>query len=113
MRRTFFRLKVALIAAIPLEAVNFWVVGYPAATHPVFRFAQNPAIALQWYVLHLPGIIAVDRSFYLRRHAPFDSIVLFIAGYLGTVLLLLLVFWIARLISSLVRKTQAPVSRAA
>jgi hypothetical protein len=113
VRRTHPRLKIALIAAFPLEAINFWVVGYPAATHPIFRFAQNPAVALQWYVLHLPGIIASDRSIYLRRHATLDSIVLFILGYIGTVILLLAIFWFGRILSRAVHRMSSPVSRAA
>lgn len=106
------RLKLALIAALPIEAVNFWVVGYPADTHSVSRVSQYAAVALQWYVLHLPGIIASDRSIYLREHAAIDSVVLFISGYIGTVLLLLAILWFARLAFLALHKLSSPLRHA-
>ena len=53
--------KLALVAAIPIELINFFVIGYPADPRSVSTASQSPAIALQWYVFHLPGIIASDR----------------------------------------------------
>lgn len=113
MRTTHPRLKFALIAALPLEAVNFWIVGYPAAVHPTFQLAQNPAVALQWYVLHLAGIIAIDHSIALRKYPRLDSVLLFIGGYIGTTILLLLILSIARIISWAFRKASHPLRRPA
>ena len=107
------RLKLALLVALPLEIINFWVVGYPAATHSISRLSQNPAIALQWYLLHLPGIIAIDRSIYLREHAFLDSVVLFIAGFIMTSVLLLALLWLTGLARRLLRKLSSPMKQAA
>lgn len=90
-------LKLSLLAALPVEAVNFWVVGYPAGTNTLSSLSQSAGVALQWYVLHLPGIIASDRSIFLRQHLWAGSLVLFLVGYVETALLLLFLLWIARL----------------
>jgi len=103
----------ALLAAIPLEVVNFWVIGYPAAMHPVSHLSQNPAVALQWYVIHLGGIIVSDHSVYLREHAALDSIVFFIAGYTSSAILLLAILWLAGLVRRTLRKLSSPLKQAA
>jgi len=112
VRTKHSKLNRALIAALLVEGFNFWVIGYPAATHPIFRLSQNPAVALQWYVLHLPGIIVSDHSIYLRAHAAVDSVVLFLAGYIDTVILLLAILWIAWMLAR-VRSKFSPVRRPA
>ncbi len=113
MRRKYPRLRLALLAALPLEAINFWVIGYPASTPPVSRLSQDPAVALQWYLLHLGGIIAADRSHYLRQHATLVSIVLFIAGYIGSAIVLLAVLWFAGLARRTFRRLSSPLKQAA
>ena len=113
MRRKFPRLKRAFLVALPLEAVNFWVIGYPASNHSFSHLSQNAAVALQWYLLHLSGIIAVDRSPYLRLHPTLVSIVLFTAGYIGTALLLFVILWFAGLARRTLRKLSSPVKQAA
>jgi hypothetical protein len=107
------RLLLALALSLPLEAINYWVIGYPADTHSISRAAQYPAVALQWYLLHLPGIIAGDRSIYLREHHPFHAVVLFVAGFIDFALFLLLFFWLARLARRTLRKLSSPQKQTA
>jgi hypothetical protein len=108
VRSRHTRLKHALFAAIPLEAINFWIIGYPAGTHSISRASQNAAVALQWYLLHLPGIIATDRSIYLQHHAILSSTVLFLAGLIDTALLVLLLLWLTGLAHRALRKLSSP-----
>jgi hypothetical protein len=89
--------KMALISAIPLEVINFFVVGYPADPHSVSTASQYPAIALQWYLFHLPGIVASDRIVFLREHSRLDSLVLFIAGFVDTTIFLAAALWTVHL----------------
>lgn len=97
MRTPHSRLRLSLVLALPLEIINYWVVGYPAGGHGLAGATQSAAVALLWYVFHLPGVIAGDRIIYLREHHPILAIVLFIAGFIDTALFLLALFWIARL----------------
>ena len=108
MRTRHSRLRLALLLSLPVEAINFWIIGYPAGSHAISRAAQHPAVALQWYVLHLPGIIAGDRSIYLREHHPILAVVLFMAGLIDTTLLLLFLFWLAKLARRTLRKLSSP-----
>ena len=105
-------LKLALISAIPIEFINFFVVGYPANPSSVSSASQYPAVALQWYLLHLPGIIASDRSLYLRQHSRLDSVVLFLAGLVCTTLFLAFVFWLFRLATTALHKLSSPLRHA-
>jgi hypothetical protein len=107
-----FNLKTALLAALPIEIVNFWVVGYPAGSNGLISASQNAAIALQWYLLHLPGVIASDRSIFLRTHPGACSIVLFIAGFIDTTILLALAIWAARLALRTLSKLSSPMKAA-
>ena len=107
------RLRLALALSLPLEAINFWVVGYPAGSHAISRAAQYASVALQWYVLHFPGIVAGDRSIYLREHHPFHAVVLFVAGFIDFALFLLLFFWLARLARRTLRKLSSPQKQTA
>lgn len=105
-------LKLAFVAAIPVEIINFFVVGYPADPHPLSTASQYPAVALQWYLFHLPGIIASDRLLFLRVHARLDSLVLFLAGFLATTIFLTLVLWLVRLAILALRKLSSPLRHA-
>ena len=105
-------LKAALIAALPIEIVNFWVVGYPAGANGLTSASQSAAVALQWYLLHLPGVIASDRIAPLRENAFACSFVLFIVGYIDTVILLALIIWAARLALRTLRKLSSPMKHA-
>lgn len=104
--------RLALIASIPIELLNFFVVGYPAAPRSISTASQYPAIALQWYVFHLPGIIASDRSIFLREHARLDSLVLFIAGLVCTALFLAFFVWLFKLATTALRKLSSPLKHA-
>ena len=105
-------LKAALLAAIPIEIVNFWVVGYPAGTRGLSSSSQSAALALQWYVLHLPGIIASDRSIFLRAHPVPCSLMLLLIGYIDTVILLCAILWATRLTLHTLRKLSSPLKHA-
>lgn len=95
--------KIALLAALPIEIVNFLVVGYPTAEHSITTINQSAAVALQWDLLHLPALIAIDRIQLLREHADACSIIFFIAGYIDTALLLAAVLAFARLSRRLIK----------
>lgn len=99
--------------AFLLEAINFWIVGDPAASHPITRASQNAAVALQWDVLHLPGIVATDHSISLRQHPPLNYTVLFLTGFIDTAGIVLLVFWLAGLARRAPRNLSSPMKEAA
>jgi hypothetical protein len=105
-------LKLASGAAIPIEVVNFWIVGYPADTHPFSAASHYAAIALQWYVIHLPAIFASDHSLLLRENATACSIVVFFAGYIDTVILLAIALWILRVALHALHKLSSPLRHA-
>ncbi len=113
MRTSHPRLRRALLISLPLEVINFWVIGYPAGPHPLSRLAEIPAFALQWYLIHLPGIIIGDRIIYIREHHAIESAVFFFAGFIDTALLLLLLFWLAGLARRTLRKLSSPRSQLA
>lgn len=105
-------LKLALLMALSIEVVNFWLIGYPAATHPLSKASQYPAVALQWDVLHLPGIILSDRIVFLREHPSACSVALWISGFLDTAILLAFLIWISRLALRALRKRSSPLTPA-
>jgi hypothetical protein len=107
------RLRLALLISLPLEVINFWVIGYPAGPHRFSRAAENPGVALQWYLAHLPGIIIGDRSVYIREHHAIESVIFFFAGFIDTALLLLFILWLAGLARRTVRKLSSPMKELA
>ena len=109
MRSNF---KAALLAAIPFEVVNFWLVGYPAGTSGLSSSSQSAGLALQWYVFHLPGIIASDRSIFLRAHPVVCSLLLMLTGYIDTVLLLWAIIGATRLTLHTLRRLSFPMKHA-
>jgi hypothetical protein len=102
------RLRLGLPISLALEVINFWVIGYPAGPHRISRAAENPGVALQWYLAHLPAIIIGDRSVYIREHHSMESVIFFIAGFIDTALLLLFIFWLAGLARRTLRKLSSP-----
>jgi hypothetical protein len=104
--------KAALLAALPIEMVNFWIIGYPAGANGLTSASQNAAVALQWYLLHLPAVIAGDRSIFLRAHPATCSLVLFAAGYIDTAILLAAIIWVARLALRTLGKLSSPMKHA-
>ncbi len=105
-------LKIAALAALSIEIINFWVVGYPTAEHSLTTINQNAAVALQWDVLHLPGLIAIDRIQLLREHAHACSIVFFISGYIDTAILLAALIFALRLVLDTLSKLSSPMKHA-
>jgi hypothetical protein len=104
--------KVALVAALPIEAINFWVIGYPVAGNALTTANQIPAFALEWYLFHLPGLIAIDRIQLIREHAHACSFVFFLAGYIDTAILLVAVIAAVRLVLHTLRKLSSPMKHA-
>lgn len=105
-------IKAALLAAFPIEVVNFWIIGYPAGANGLSSASRHAAVALEWDLLHLPGIIASDRSIFLRAHPATCSLLLFAAGYIDTVIVLLAILWAARLALRTLRKLSSPMKHA-
>ena len=104
------------------ETLQWWLswgtllacsLGLSWAFARICLLSQNPAVALQWYVLHLLGIIAGDRSIYLREHHPILAVVLFLTGFIDTTLLLLAIFWLTRLARRTLRKLSSPQKQTA
>lgn len=95
------RIAIALLAAIPIEAINLWIcpfpidVGYPEGT----PWYWNLRGAL-WVFPHLTGIRMWD---WLYQHGlqKYFVHVLFVSGYLSTVLVLLIIIFVLRWIRSL------------
>jgi hypothetical protein len=97
--------RLALLAAIPIEAANYWLVGYPADT----SFAgQSVILAVQWYVIHLPAVIALDRSHFLQHAHVIGSIVLLLCGWFDTALLITGLIYLWRLSRRIARKLSSP-----
>lgn len=104
--------KLALITAVPLELINFFVVGYPADPRSVSTASHYAAVALEWYLFHFPGIIASDRSVFLREHPGLDSLLLFLSGLVSTAILAAFLLWLFRLAAGGLRKLSSPVRHA-
>lgn len=81
--------------------------------HPVSEISHHPAVAIQWYLLHLPGIVASDHSIFLREHAALDSVMFFIAGYIVTAILIYAILWFAGLARRTLRRLSSPMKQAA
>jgi hypothetical protein len=107
----------ALLAALAVETINFWVlappidVGYPPGTPWYINL-----IGFQWVILHLPGLRSLDwleRVFGCQQRnivmgcRRVDILVLFVSGYLDTALLLIAVVLGFRWIPLLARRYAA------
>ncbi|WP_348264023.1 hypothetical protein P8935_05695 [Telmatobacter sp. DSM 110680] len=86
-------LKIASLLALPIEIVNFWVVGYPAASDGLSSSSQSSALAAEWYLIHAPGVVASNDSTFLRSHAAANSAMFWIVGYVDTALLFAAILW--------------------
>lgn len=111
MNRFISTATLALLAAMLIEAGNYWLVGYPANA----SFAgQSVILAVQWYVIHLPGVLALDRSPFLQHAHTMGSTVLFLSGWFDTALLitgLIYVWRLARRIADKLFSPQTPIDR--
>jgi len=105
-------LKLAMLAALPLEIANLWGVRYPPASGSLTMATQNAAIALQWDLLHFPGLIAIDRILFLRQHPHACSLIFLLAGYIDTAILLAALIYAARLVLRTLRKLSSPMKPA-
>jgi hypothetical protein len=101
-----------LLAALPIEIVNFWIVGYPTTGASLTLTTQSAALALEWDLLHLPGLIAIDRILLLRGHAPACSVVFFLTGYIDTAMLVGFLIFAVRLVLHTLRRLSSPVKHA-
>jgi hypothetical protein len=85
------RILIALLVAIPIEALNFWVFMPPldVDTTPGPHW-YNTAIAFEWIILHLPALRVSGwlEDMGLRGNL---LVTLFAGGYLTTALLILAV----------------------
>jgi hypothetical protein len=80
--------RLALFTAIPLEAVNYWFVGFPVSTHISSTHSWYVFVAFQWYLLHLPGVFLLTWSEPLRAHSFLGQTLLFLCGLIDTALLI-------------------------
>lgn len=101
-------IKTSLLAALPIEIINFWVVGYPAGSDGLSSSSQSSTLAVEWYLLHTPAVIASNFSPFLRSHAVICSVMFWIFGYIDTAILLAAILWIARLALRHLRKLSSP-----
>jgi hypothetical protein len=105
-------LRLAMFFALPTEVVNFWIIGYPAQEHRMSALSHNAGVALEWYVLHFPGIILSDRSQFLRLHPVPCSLVFLIIGYIDTVILFVVIIAFVRLALHTLRRLSSPLRHA-
>jgi len=85
-------LKLALLAALPIEAANLRWAGFPLEGLPDRTSWVVKVVAYQWLFLHYPGMLLLfhlsesrmDRQALSRIETP----LLFVNGYCETVLLI-------------------------
>jgi hypothetical protein len=96
--------KRALLAALPLELVNYFIVRYPAESHLQVpeRFFQ--AVAAQWYLFHLPGVLVLNELAVLRNARFLGRAILFLSGWIDTGILLFLIILLAEVSIAIVRE---------
>jgi hypothetical protein len=97
-------LKTALLAALPVEIFNFWVVGHPGGSDGWSSSSQSSALAVEWYLLHAPAVIASNVSTLLRAHTTTCYAMFWIVGYVDTALLFAAILGLARLALRRLRK---------
>jgi hypothetical protein len=98
---------IALVAALPIEPVNFFVAMPPLDIEmsPDAPWI-NQALALEWLVLHLPGILLMN-ALGPSNSTPLNFSVWILFGYLDTALLLFAVILGMRAVVRLVAKHSA------
>ena len=111
MRITGSTTTLAFAAALLIELLNYFFVGYPAGAHrPAVPTDWFVAVAAQWDLLHLPGIFALNRFAFLRDHMLLGAIVLFLSGWLDTALLLAACIWPIQLLLKVLRRSLRPLN---
>ncbi len=102
--------RLALFVAIPVESVNYWIVGYPTSAYIPSTNSWYIFVATQWYVLHFPGVYLLNWSQPLRDHHLPGSIVMFFAGYVDTALLIAAFIGLFRWARSLIARPRRVAS---
>jgi hypothetical protein len=88
----------AFLVAIPIEAVNCFLLAPPIDVGlPDYASRFEKLVALQWVILHWPGLQAPD-----WLGSQLGIFVLFASGYLDTVLLLIAFIFAFRWVRCLV-----------
>jgi hypothetical protein len=108
MRTLLVTTKLAIVAALPVELVNYFVVRYPADNDHLLE-GWFAAIAAQWYVVHLPGIFFLNALESLRTQHSLGSLVLFLSGWIDTALLLAVLIWTALIVFRVFRLSASPL----
>jgi hypothetical protein len=96
--------RLALFTAIPIEAVNYWFVGFPVSAHISSTHSWYVFVAFQWYLLHLPGVFLLTWSEPLRTSSFLGQTVLFLSGLIDTAFLIAAAIFLFRLVRRLVAK---------
>jgi hypothetical protein len=103
-------IKFALIAAIPLEALNFWLVSFPLDVgFPPDTPWHVKLIPYQWLVLHWPGVWLLEPLIGTKFEKLAEVIFVGI-GYFDTVLLILVGILGVRLVRRVMQKYSAAPS---
>jgi len=97
--------KRALVAALPLELVNYFVVGYPASSHLPVREELFQAVAAQWYMFHLPGVLTLNELGVLRNSRFLGHAVLFLSGWIDSAVLLVLIMLLVQVTLGVIRES--------
>jgi hypothetical protein len=91
---------------MPLEVANFFLAGFPLDTGFDTAATWFEKVGYQWLVLHSPGVWLIVRLFDKGvRIEKFSDIVLFVSGYLDTVLLILIGIAVLRCFRHLASKS--------
>ena len=106
MRTLLATTKSALVAALPFELLNFFVVGHPAGKHHALE-GWFAAVAAQWYVVHAPGIFVLNSIEFLRHRQNLGELVLFLSGWSVTALLVAIFIWPALMVVRTLRLSKA------
>jgi hypothetical protein len=89
-------LTVALIAALPIEVANFYLVSFPIDTGLEPNTAWDiKVIAYQWLYIHLPGFLLI-RGMQDSEIHKVGNLILFVGGYLDTAVLIFLGLLLSR-----------------
>jgi len=82
-------IKIALLAALPVEVVNYLFVTVPIDAPPPADTGLQSFLAAEWAYFHLPGLLTLG-WFHRGGFPRVDGAVLFFSGYLTTAFTILL-----------------------
>jgi hypothetical protein len=106
----------ALLVAIPVDALNFWVFPYPIDVGlPDDATLLEKLIGAQWVILHWPGLYLSDWFDSTSSPTWRTDFVLFVSGYFDTVLLIIAFFgvfwWLRHLVLKYFKSGTDPLPR--